>query len=120
MADVRMYAKPNVDIMLVGNKADLESKREVDFKKAKEYADRHKMLFMETSAKAGSNVETAFTRLTMAAVQTKLNEIADKKLKQDNGTSSTTSRPNGTRPSGHTPVALGEQPTRDDGGSCSC
>jgi hypothetical protein len=29
------------------------------------------MLFMETSAKAGSNVETAFTRLTMAAVQTK-------------------------------------------------
>jgi hypothetical protein len=35
MADVRMYAKPNVDILLVGNKADLEAKREVDFKRAK-------------------------------------------------------------------------------------
>lgn len=47
MQDVRLYAKPNVDILLVGNKVDLQSKREVDYKAAKEYAEKNNMGYVE-------------------------------------------------------------------------
>jgi len=47
LEDVRQYARKDVDIMLVGNKADLEHDRKVDFKSAKDYADDHLIPYME-------------------------------------------------------------------------
>ena len=46
--------------MLVGNKSDLTEETVVDSMIAKEFADSRGMLFVETSAKNGSNVEEAF------------------------------------------------------------
>ena len=47
-------------MLLVGNKSDLEDRRDVSFEEAQEYAEKHGMAFIETSALDSSNVEQAF------------------------------------------------------------
>lgn len=71
--EVEKYANENVVRVLVGNKIDLESKREVTFEEGKEFADSlnvrfigrlyYFIYFLETSAKSSSNVEKAFITL---------------------------------------------------------
>ena len=46
--------------VLVGNKLDLESEREVDAKEAEAFAKEKKFLFFEVSAKTGENVREMF------------------------------------------------------------
>ena len=50
-------------IALVGNKLDLQSKRAVQTDDAQAYAEENGLLFMETSAKAGTNVTDVFTAI---------------------------------------------------------
>ena len=57
-------------MVLVGNKSDLEDKRQVSTEEGQELADKYGMLFFETSAKNGQNVEEIF--------QNSANEIARK------------------------------------------
>ena len=47
-------------IMLVGNKSDLESRRNVSYEEGQRFARDNNLLFMESSAKTGNNVENAF------------------------------------------------------------
>lgn len=63
--EIERYACENVNKLLVGNKSDLVSKKVVEYETAKEFADKLEIPFLETSAKAATNVEKAF--LTMAA-----------------------------------------------------
>jgi hypothetical protein len=53
-------------MMIVGNKIDLPS--EVPAQQVKAFAEKHNCLFMETSAKTGTNVQEAFERLCDACV----------------------------------------------------
>ena len=46
--------------MLIGNKKDLDSQREVSYEEGKELADTYNIKFMETSAKESLNVEESF------------------------------------------------------------
>lgn len=46
--------------LLVGNKCDLTTRRQVDYEVAKTYADKMGIPFIETSAKQSTNVEKAF------------------------------------------------------------
>ncbi len=62
--EIDKYACENVNKLLVGNKSDLDSKRQVDFDEAKAFADERGIPFLETSAKSSTNVEKSF--LTMA------------------------------------------------------
>lgn len=62
--EIDRYACENVNKLLVGNKSDLDSKRQVDTDEAKAFADERGIPFLETSAKSSTNVEKAF--LTMA------------------------------------------------------
>jgi len=62
--EIDRYASENVNKLLVGNKSDLTSKRQVETESAKEFADSVNIPFLETSAKNATNVEDAF--MTMA------------------------------------------------------
>ncbi|KAF0989486.1 hypothetical protein HZS_3431 [Henneguya salminicola] len=58
--DVRQHASPNIVIMLIGNKCDLEDKREVKREEGEAFSREYGLIFMETSAKAATNVEDSF------------------------------------------------------------
>ena len=47
-------------MVLVGNKSDLEDYRQVTFKEGEEMAKNNNIMFFETSAKTGENVEKIF------------------------------------------------------------
>jgi Ras-related protein Rab-2A len=49
-------------IMLIGNKSDLEHRRAVSTKEGEVFAEENGLIFLETSAKAATNVETAFIK----------------------------------------------------------
>lgn len=46
--------------MLIGNKSDLEGRRDVQKEEGEAFAREHGLIFMETSAKTAANVEEAF------------------------------------------------------------
>eukprot|EP01121_Diplochlamys_sp_Union-15-3_P007271 TRINITY_DN1836_c0_g2_i1.p1 TRINITY_DN1836_c0_g2~~TRINITY_DN1836_c0_g2_i1.p1 ORF type:complete len:214 (+),score=38.30 TRINITY_DN1836_c0_g2_i1:68-709(+) len=57
------YADPGILVLLVGNKIDLASQRQVPLHTAKEFAQKNKLSFIETSAKDKTNVDEAFERI---------------------------------------------------------
>ena len=63
LVEVQRYASEQVKIILVGTKSDLSEKRKVAFADAQEFAAKHGMEYVETSAKITSNVESAFLGL---------------------------------------------------------
>ncbi|KAK4476397.1 hypothetical protein RD792_015548 [Penstemon davidsonii] len=60
LEELRGHADKNIVIMLVGNKSDLGTLRDVPTEDAKDFAQRENLFFMETSALEASNVEPAF------------------------------------------------------------
>lgn len=52
--------------MLVGNKTDLNDKREVTTAQGEDEARKNNLMFVETSAKVGHNVKTLFKRIAQA------------------------------------------------------
>ena len=59
--EVKSESSPDIKIFLIGNKADLEDEREIQFKDAKAFAEENGFdLFYETSAKNGLNVKKLF------------------------------------------------------------
>ena len=56
----------NVIIVLVGNKTDLNEKRQVSTEEGEKKAKEYNVLFIETSAKAGYNVKALFRRIAQA------------------------------------------------------
>jgi len=63
--EIDRYASEGVNKLLVGNKSDLVTKKQVDTATAKDLADSLSIPFLETSAKSATNVEQAF--MTMAS-----------------------------------------------------
>ena len=60
--DDRTLASPQIVILLVGNKRDLEEEREVTFLEASRFAQENGLMFLETSAKTGQCVEESFLK----------------------------------------------------------
>ena len=62
--DCRNQSPQTIFMVLVGNKTDLdlENKRVVSFEEGQELAEKNKMMFFETSAKSGKNVDDIFYR----------------------------------------------------------
>jgi Ras-related protein Rab-6A len=72
--DVREERGKNVIITLVGNKSDLEEKRQVTSQEGEAKAREYGIMFMETSAKQGSNIKTLFQKI---ATQLSANSTAN-------------------------------------------
>ncbi|EFA83924.1 Rab GTPase [Heterostelium album PN500] len=62
LTDARNLTNPNTIIMLIGNKKDLEGQRDVTYEEASTFAKQNGLIFVESSAKTGENVEEAFLR----------------------------------------------------------
>ena len=61
--EIRTKGNPDVKIFLVGNKIDLEDKREVSTEEGKLFYENNKLsLFIETSAKNGTNIQELFKK----------------------------------------------------------
>ncbi|GAB5590526.1 GTPase Ryh1 [Umbelopsis nana] len=94
--DVRVERGNDVIIVLVGNKTDLNEKREVSVddgeKKAKEYG----VMFIETSAKAGHNVKTLFRKIAQAlpGMDNTVGDVAKDQMQKVDLSSTTTEASN--------------------------
>uniref|UniRef100_A0A669CI02 RAB4B, member RAS oncogene family n=1 Tax=Oreochromis niloticus TaxID=8128 RepID=A0A669CI02_ORENI len=69
--NARTLASPNIVIILCGNKKDLDADREVTFLEASRFAQENELMFLETSALTGENVEEGFLK----CARTILNKI---------------------------------------------
>ncbi len=91
LSEIDRYASENVNKLLVGNKADLTSKKVVDRSTAEEFAKSLGIPFIETSAKTAANVEQAFMKM---AAEIK-NRIANQPMASGPSTANTVT-PSGT------------------------
>jgi len=60
LEEVRQNGNPDMTIMLIGNKGDLDARRQVSTEEGERFAKEHDLIFLETSAKTAYNVEEAF------------------------------------------------------------
>lgn len=65
------------DVVLCGNKADLESRRKVTEVRAREFAKQYGMPYFETSASSGENVAQCVEKL-LEMVMTRMEEAVEK------------------------------------------
>lgn len=79
LQDVKSMSKTPY-IILVGNKIDLASRREVSREEAENYAMTNNMIYIETSAKKYEDINQIFDSLT----QTICHEIANHKIDPNN------------------------------------
>jgi Ras-related protein Rab-11A len=68
LQELRNFADPNIPVVLVGNKCDLEASRSVTQEEGIRYAEAEHLLFFETSAKTAVNLNEAFTALVTEIV----------------------------------------------------
>ena len=62
LKEVRIQSHPDVKIILIGNKKDLENERNVTFEEAEKFKEENQILyFQETSAKTGLNAKEVFS-----------------------------------------------------------
>ncbi|CDS14227.1 Putative GTP-binding protein [Lichtheimia ramosa] len=90
--DVRAERGNDVIIVLVGNKVDLNEKRQVTLEEGEKKAKDYNVMFIETSAKAGHNVKTLFRRIAqgLPGVDAQSEEGRDQMQKVDLNTSENT------------------------------
>ncbi|KAL1924761.1 uncharacterized protein VTP21DRAFT_4415 [Calcarisporiella thermophila] len=60
--DARQLASPDLVVILVGNKKDLDDEREITYLEATKFAQEHEMMVLETSALTGEGVEEVFMK----------------------------------------------------------
>ena len=61
--DLQSLCSPNAYILLIGNKSDLEKNRKVSTEQVDQFAQRHALESILTSAQSGDNIEFAFEKL---------------------------------------------------------
>jgi Ras-related protein Rab-2A len=64
--DARANCNVPITVMLVGNKSDLENKRQVSADEARAFAEEKGLTYIETSAKTSAGVDDAFIRTAEA------------------------------------------------------
>ena len=85
LSELKGNGDENMSIILLGNKSDLESDREISLEEGKEKAKFYKLAFMETSALNGNNIDAAFDELITDVFKKQNNMFKkDKNIKLNN------------------------------------
>ncbi|XP_023494712.1 ras-related protein Ral-A [Equus asinus] len=79
---LRVKEDENVPFLLVGNKSDLEDKRQVSVEEAKARADQWNVNYVETSAKTRANVDKVFFDLMREIRARKMEDSKEKNGKK--------------------------------------
>nr|CAD7393636.1 unnamed protein product [Timema cristinae] len=103
VTQIKTYSWDNAQVILVGNKCDMEDERVISFERGKQLAEQLGIEFFETSAK--ENINAVFERL-VDIICDKMSESLDSDPNLMNAGSK------GTR--------LTEQPAGPQNGSCNC
>jgi Ras-related protein Rab-1A len=74
--DIEKLATPEVCKLIVGNKCDLDDKRQVARDEGRAFADNLGVPFLETSAKTGQNVNQMFAEMCQAISSRQWHKIA--------------------------------------------
>ncbi|KAJ2615008.1 Ras- protein Rab-14 [Coemansia sp. RSA 1365] len=123
MVDAQQLTPTHSIFVLVGNKADREQLREVDYKEGEAYAKKNGMVFFEASAKTGEKVDTIFYDLVSQILSMVNNGTVDPAL-PDSGVQCMKpqhSRASTSSTSGTQPVNVGNRSNaRFSIGSTSC
>lgn len=103
--------------VLVGNKCDLEHLRQVQTDDGRNFAEKHNVSFMETSALDNTNVDTAFTSLLKEIYK---NQKKGKKANNNEGVGQINEGV-----SSGTKISLNDAPKTEEGGAqpakgCAC
>lgn len=77
MRDIQTRAPPECDIVLCGNKSDLDHDRVVQYEEGKQLADEYGVQFFETSALTGQAVEPMFTALATTIKRKRIDELLE-------------------------------------------
>ena len=62
--EIKKEAPESIHYVLIGNKNDLEEKRQIKYEEGKDFAEKHKMMFFEISAKNKINIDKIFQEST--------------------------------------------------------
>jgi Ras-related protein Rab-2A len=73
--DCKLQCPQTITMVLIGNKSDIKDKRAVTYKEGNDWAINHDMIFFETSAKTGENINEAFEK-SVRIVDQKIQENA--------------------------------------------
>mmetsp|Transcript_13826 Transcript_13826/g.15262 ORF Transcript_13826/g.15262 Transcript_13826/m.15262 type:complete len:191 (+) Transcript_13826:125-697(+) len=67
--EVKRYAKQGVQLILVGNKADLEGDRVITREQAEALANKEEVSYIETSAATGKHLDELFTTMAEMIIE---------------------------------------------------
>jgi len=76
--ELQRQGSANIVIALAGNKSDLAQKRKVPPEEAEAYSEENGLLFMETSAKAATNVNELFVAIAKKLPKTPARPLSQK------------------------------------------
>lgn len=111
MRDIKTRAPADCDIVLCGNKSDLDNDRVVTFDEGKQLAEEYGVQFFETSALTGHNVEKMFTALATTIKHKRIDEF------ENNGgaaAAGAAAEQNGSGGDANRPINLGAKETAEN------
>ena len=73
--DCKVFSPKNILLVLIGNKSDLNEKRQVSIEEGKKVADENNMIFFETSAKDNVNINEVFLKSAQKILENIKNNV---------------------------------------------
>ena len=122
LRDAREYSSPELVVIVVGNKCDLESERQVSTEEGQKFAEDNGLVFMETSAMSAKNVEKAFVSVATDVIKKIDSGVIDPhtypgiKL----GPLYIQSNPEAAKLQQQNVVLTAQNPNKESGGGCPC
>ncbi|CAF0858648.1 unnamed protein product [Adineta steineri] len=116
---IKMYSWDNAQVVLVGNKCDLDQDRAVTQERGQRLADQLGLEFFETSAKENINVKAVFERLVDIILE-KMSDAPEDPSGNNTGQANAGygSQPGGYNKGGTTRLTVNDQQAK--GNQCQC